>query len=84
MDALIWCGSNGCVSYASELLVNGEIDDDMIESWLFSFTLNPKPTTGMVSMVANAVKSTSGSRYQHGTLALGALIHRVCRDDKGI
>ena len=52
LDALIWCGTDDCVNIASELLGGGDIEDDMLESWLFSFTLNPKPTAGMVAMVA--------------------------------
>ena len=81
LDALIWCGTDSCVNVASDLMVGGSIEDEMLESWLFSFTLNPNPTAGMASMVAKAVKNTTGSRHQRGTLALGALVHRVCRED---
>ena len=80
LDSLIWCATEECVNFASDLLAKGDIQDDMIDGWLFSFSLNPNPTPGMAQMVAKALSGATGSQRERGNLALGALIHRTCRE----
>ena len=50
VDALQWCGSEGCVVFSTTLIAAGpeELDDATAFRWLFGMSLITKPTLPML------------------------------------
>ncbi|KAH0631885.1 hypothetical protein JD844_019779 [Phrynosoma platyrhinos] len=48
VDALPSCKTEACVVLMKELIVSEEIEEDKIESFLWSLSFIPEPTAGMI------------------------------------
>lgn len=55
MDSLPACATEACVVLIKELIVSKEIEDDKIESFLWSFSFISEPTAGMIGALAVSV-----------------------------
>lgn len=80
VDALQWCGSEGCVVFSTTLIAAGpsELDDATANRWLFGMSLITKPTLPMLDGLTNVVMS--GRLMEQSYLTTGTMIHKVCAD----
>ncbi|NWV12433.1 VIT protein, partial [Ptilonorhynchus violaceus] len=76
IDALPSCATEACVVLMKELIVSGEVEEDKIEHFFWSFAFIPKPTSGMIESLAPLLKSPRAS--QSCFLGVTALLHRFC------
>ncbi|NXY25439.1 APLP protein, partial [Atrichornis clamosus] len=76
IDALPSCATEACVVLMKELIASGEVEEDKVEYFFWSFTFIPKPTSGMIESLAPLLKSPRAS--QSCFLGVTALLHRFC------
>ncbi|NWS11450.1 VIT protein, partial [Pachyramphus minor] len=76
IDALPSCATEACVVLMKELVVSGEVEEDKVEYFFWSFAFIPKPTSGMIESLAPLLKSPRAS--QSCFLGVTALLHRFC------
>ncbi|NXF03024.1 APLP protein, partial [Smithornis capensis] len=76
MDALPSCATEACVVLMKELVTSGEVEEDKVEYFFWSFSFIPKPTSGMIESLAPLLKSPRAS--QSCFLGVTALLHRFC------
>ncbi|NXC26871.1 VIT protein, partial [Campylorhamphus procurvoides] len=76
IDALPSCATEACVVLMKELVVSGEVEEDKIEYFFWSFAFIPKPTLGMIESLAPLLKSPRAK--QSCFLGVTALLHRFC------
>ncbi|TRY85495.1 hypothetical protein DNTS_015852 [Danionella cerebrum] len=77
VDALSACGTEDCISVATDLIVNKEVDKEQIQPLLntISFTSNPSPS--MISHLGGLLKIPE---IHHKVLVLvSSLVYGVCR-----
>ena len=50
IDALKWCGSEGCVTYGAKLIAEGSdlLDEETSLQWLSTMNMVKNPTASMV------------------------------------
>ncbi|NXU74134.1 APLP protein, partial [Oreotrochilus melanogaster] len=75
IDALPSCATEACVVLMKEIIVSGEVDEDKVEYFFWSFSFIPKPTSGMIESLAPLLKSGAS---QSCFLGVTALLHRFC------
>ncbi|XP_053936194.1 uncharacterized protein LOC128853691 isoform X2 [Cuculus canorus] len=76
IDALPSCGTEACVVLMKEIIASGELEEDKVEYFFWSFAFFPKPTLGMIESLAPLLKSPGAS--QSCFLGVTALLHRFC------
>ncbi|OPJ87781.1 hypothetical protein AV530_001177 [Patagioenas fasciata monilis] len=76
IDALPSCATEACVVLMKEIIASGEVEEDKVEYFFWSFSFIPKPTLGMIESLATLLKS-QGTR-QSCFLGITALLHRFC------
>ncbi|XP_032635523.1 uncharacterized protein LOC116824393 [Chelonoidis abingdonii] len=76
VDALPSCATEACVVLMKEIIVAKEVEDDKMESFLWSLSFVPEPTTGMIDSLAPLLQSPGAS--QSVFLGLTALVHHFC------
>ncbi|XP_030433966.1 uncharacterized protein LOC115658723 isoform X5 [Gopherus evgoodei] len=76
VDALPSCATETCVVLMKEIIVAKEVEDDKMESFLWSLSFIPEPTTGMVDSLAPLLQSPGAS--QSVFLGITALVHHFC------
>ncbi|NXS57646.1 VIT protein, partial [Brachypteracias leptosomus] len=76
IDALPSCATEACVVLMKEIIASGEVEEDKVEYFFWSFSFIPKPTSGMIESLAPLLKSPGAS--QSCFLGVTALIHRFC------
>ncbi|NXG16188.1 VIT protein, partial [Grallaria varia] len=76
IDALPSCATEACVVLMKELLASGEVEEDKVEYFFWSFAFIPKPTLGMIKSLAPLLKSSRAR--QSYFLGVTALLHRFC------
>ncbi|KAJ7409931.1 hypothetical protein BTVI_55017 [Pitangus sulphuratus] len=52
IDALPSCATEACVVLMKELVASGEVEEDKVEYFFWSFAFIPKPTLGMIESLA--------------------------------
>ncbi|NXY71797.1 VIT protein, partial [Glareola pratincola] len=76
IDALPSCATEACVVLMKEIIASGELEEDKVEYFFWSFSFIPKPTSGMIESLAPLLKSPGAS--QSCFLGVTALLHRFC------
>ncbi|NXR81468.1 VIT protein, partial [Pycnonotus jocosus] len=76
IDALPSCATEACVVLMKDLIASGEVEEDKVEYFFWSFAFIPNPTPGMIESLAPLLKSPRAS--QSCFLGVTALIHRFC------
>ncbi|NXY30013.1 VIT protein, partial [Pomatorhinus ruficollis] len=76
IDALPSCATEACVVLMKDLIVSGEVEEDKVEYFFWSFAFIPNPTLGMIESLAPLLKSPRAS--QSCFLGVTALVHRFC------
>ncbi|NXR99175.1 APLP protein, partial [Oxylabes madagascariensis] len=76
IDALPSCATEACVVLMKDLIASGEVEEDKVEYFFWSFTFIPNPTSGMIESLAPLLKSLRAS--QSCFLGVTALVHRFC------
>ncbi|NXU87032.1 VIT protein, partial [Xiphorhynchus elegans] len=76
IDALPSCATEACVVLMKELVVSGEVEEDKVEYFFWSFAFIPKPTSGMIESLAPLLKSPRAK--QSCFLGVTALLHQFC------
>ncbi|NXY89989.1 APLP protein, partial [Alcedo cyanopectus] len=76
IDALPTCATEACVVLMKEIIVSGEVEEDKVEYFFWSFAFISKPTAGMIESLAQLLMSPRAS--QSCFLGVTALIHRFC------
>ncbi|XP_075370784.1 uncharacterized protein LOC142415850 [Mycteria americana] len=76
IDALPSCATEACVVLMKEIIASGEVEEDKVEYFFWSFSFIPKPTLGMIESLAPLLKSPGAS--QSCFLGVTALLHRFC------
>ncbi|NWX40567.1 VIT protein, partial [Steatornis caripensis] len=76
IDALPSCATEACVVLMKEIIASGEVEEDKVEYFFWSFSFIPKPTSGMIESLAPLLKLPGAS--QSCFLGLTALLHRFC------
>ncbi|XP_051632927.1 uncharacterized protein LOC127466297 [Manacus candei] len=76
IDALPSCATEACVILMKELVASGEVEEDKVEHFFWSFAFIPKPTSGMIESLAPLLESPRAS--QSCFLGVTALLHRFC------
>ncbi|NXP12753.1 VIT protein, partial [Thinocorus orbignyianus] len=76
IDALPSCATEACVVLMKEIIASGEVEEDKVEYFFWSFSFIPKPTPGMIESLAPLLKSPGAS--QSYFLGITALLHRFC------
>ncbi|NXN03008.1 VIT protein, partial [Sylvia borin] len=76
IDALPSCATEACVVLMKDLIASGEVEEDKIEYFFWSFAFIPNPTSGMIESLAPLLKSPRAS--QSCFLGVTALVHRFC------
>ncbi|NWS51536.1 APLP protein, partial [Chunga burmeisteri] len=75
-DALPSCATEACVVLMKEIIASGEVEEDKVEYFFWSFSFIPKPTSGMIKALAPLLKLPGAS--QSCFLGVTALLHRFC------
>ncbi|MEE6498373.1 hypothetical protein FKM82_003056, partial [Ascaphus truei] len=76
LDALPSCGTEACVGLMKEILLSKELEDEKMESFLWSLAFIPAPTAGMVASLASLLQEPEAG--QSAYLGITALIHHFC------
>ncbi|NXY44537.1 VIT protein, partial [Ceuthmochares aereus] len=76
IDALPSCATEACVVLMIEIIASGELEEDKVEYFFWSFAFLPKPTSGMIESLVPLLKSPGAS--QSCFLGVTALLHRFC------
>ncbi|CAM2099649.1 unnamed protein product [Caretta caretta] len=76
VDALPSCATEACVVLMKEIIVAKEVEEDKMESFLWSLSFIPEPTTGMINSLAPLLQSPGASRSVF--LGITALVHHFC------
>ncbi|XP_054127144.1 uncharacterized protein LOC128933963 [Melozone crissalis] len=76
IDALPSCATEACVVLMKDLIASGEVEEDKVEHFFWSFAFIPNPTSGMIESLAPLLKSPRAS--QSCFLGVTALVHRFC------
>ncbi|NWR69631.1 VIT protein, partial [Centropus unirufus] len=76
IDALPSCATEACVVLMKEIIASGELEEDKVEYFFWSFSFISKPTSGMIESLAPLLKAPGAS--QSCFLGLTALLHRFC------
>ncbi|NXQ94143.1 APLP protein, partial [Sagittarius serpentarius] len=76
IEALPSCATEACVILMKEIIASGEVEEDKVEYFFWSFSFIPKPTSGMIDSLAPLLKSPGAS--QSCFLGVTALLHRFC------
>ncbi|NXB31280.1 VIT protein, partial [Eulacestoma nigropectus] len=76
IDALPSCGTEACVVLMKDLIASGEVEEDKVEYFFWSFAFVSTPTSGMIESLAPLLKSPRAS--QSCLLGVTALVHRFC------
>ncbi|NXB46193.1 VIT protein, partial [Leucopsar rothschildi] len=76
IDALPSCATEACVVLMKDLIASGEVEEDKVEYFFWSFAFIPNPTSGMIESLAPLLKSPRAS--QSCFLGVTALVHRFC------
>ncbi|XP_058278614.1 uncharacterized protein LOC120759796 [Hirundo rustica] len=76
IDALPSCATEACVVLMKDLIASGEVEEDKVDYFFWSFAFIPNPTSGMIESLAPLLKSPRAS--QSCFLGVTALIHRFC------
>ncbi|XP_053220423.1 uncharacterized protein LOC128401423 isoform X1 [Podarcis raffonei] len=76
VDALPSCATEACVVLMKEMIVSEEVDEDKMESFLWSLSFIPEPTSGMIDALAPLLQSPR--RRQSAFLGITALVNHFC------
>ncbi|XP_074867207.1 uncharacterized protein LOC142021855 [Carettochelys insculpta] len=76
VDALPACASEACVILMKEMIAGKEVEEDKMESFLWSLSFIPKPTASMISSLTPLLQSPGAS--QSIFLGITALVHNFC------
>ncbi|NWI79616.1 APLP protein, partial [Dryoscopus gambensis] len=76
IDALPSCATEACVVLMKDLIASGEVEEDKVEYFFWSFAFISNPTSGMIESLAPLLKSPRAS--QSCFLGVTALVHRFC------
>ncbi|NWR14251.1 VIT protein, partial [Emberiza fucata] len=76
IDALPSCATEACVVLMKDLIASGEVEEDKVDYFFWSFAFIPNPTLGMIESLAPLLKSPRAS--QSCFLGVTALVHRFC------
>ena len=76
LDAIAYCGTSTCVSFVSDVIVDGEMQGERVNMFLQSIALVGETTKEMIRDVLYIVKKQP-SRQAY--LTLGTLMYRHCK-----
>ncbi|NWT89633.1 VIT protein, partial [Lanius ludovicianus] len=76
IDALPSCATEACVVLMKDLIASGEVEEDKVEYFFWSFAFISNPTSGMIASLVPLLKSPRAS--QSCFLGVTALVHRFC------
>jgi len=76
LDAIAYCGTSTCVSFVSDVIIEGEIQGERVNMFLQSIALVGETTREMIRDVLDIVKRQP-SRQAY--LTLGTLMFRHCK-----
>ncbi|XP_075755429.1 uncharacterized protein LOC102446612 isoform X2 [Pelodiscus sinensis] len=76
VDALPSCATEACVVLMKEIIVAKEVEEDKMESFLWSLPFIPEPTASMIDILAPLLQSPGAS--QSIFLGITALVHHYC------
>ncbi|XP_067407568.1 uncharacterized protein [Emydura macquarii macquarii] len=76
VDALPSCATEACVILMKEIIVAKEVEEDKMESFLWSLSFIPEPTTGMIDSLAPLLQSPGASHSSF--FGITALVHHFC------
>ncbi|XP_037400850.1 uncharacterized protein LOC108437497 isoform X3 [Pygocentrus nattereri] len=77
MEALPACGSESCIHFGTNLILNNEIDQDHVGSLLSTIAFAPCPTPSMIGHISALLKLPLVRLKT--ILALSSLVHRLCQ-----
>ncbi|NXA81143.1 VIT protein, partial [Thryothorus ludovicianus] len=76
IDALPSCATEACVVLMKDLMASGEVEEDKVEYFFWSFAFIPNPTSGMIESLAPLLKSPKASKSCF--FGITSLVHRFC------
>ncbi|XP_053486074.1 uncharacterized protein LOC128610681 [Ictalurus furcatus] len=80
LEALPACGSEECIQFTTNLILNKEIGQDHIISFLSTVTFASHPTPSMISHISSLL--TFPPIRPKTILAVSSLVHRLCRRER--
>ncbi|XP_075141542.1 uncharacterized protein LOC142217247 [Leptodactylus fuscus] len=81
LDALPSCGTEACVGLMKEILLSKELEDEKMESYLWSLALIPEPTSGMIGSLTPLLQDPGAGLSVY--LAITSMVHHFCLANKG-
>ncbi|XP_078518884.1 uncharacterized protein LOC144784068 [Lissotriton helveticus] len=76
VDALPSCGTEACVILMKEILLSKDIEEEKIDSFLWSLAFVPEPTAAMIGSLTPLLESPEA--HQNAFLGITALLHNFC------
>ncbi|XP_046708205.1 uncharacterized protein LOC124387728 [Silurus meridionalis] len=80
LEALPSCGSEACIKFTTNLILNKEIGHDHIISFLSTITFASHPTPSMISDISSLL--TLPLIRKKIILAVSSLVHRLCQRER--
>ncbi|XP_075687662.1 vitellogenin-like [Rhinoderma darwinii] len=81
LDALPSCGTEACVGLIKEILLSKELEDEKIESFLWSLAFIPEPTSGMIGSLTPLLQDPGAGLSVY--LAITSMVHHFCLASRG-
>ncbi|XP_049338919.1 uncharacterized protein LOC103023384 isoform X1 [Astyanax mexicanus] len=78
LEALPACGSEACVHFSTDLVLNDEISQEHISLLLSTVAFTPRPSAAMIRYISQALLKLPQIRLK-AVLGLSSLVHRICR-----
>ncbi|XP_073503825.1 uncharacterized protein [Phyllobates terribilis] len=76
LDALPSCGTEACVGLMKEILLSKELEDEKVESYLWSLAFILEPTSGMIGSLTFLLQDPGAGLS--GYLAITSMVHHFC------
>ncbi|TSS97525.1 Vitellogenin [Bagarius yarrelli] len=80
LEALPACGSEACIQFTTNLILNTELDHDHITPFLSTVTFISHPTPSMISNISSLLKVPL--IRPKAILAVSSLVHRFCQRER--
>ncbi|XP_058251674.1 apolipophorins isoform X3 [Hemibagrus wyckioides] len=80
LEALPSCGSEACIQFTTNLILNKEIGQDHITSFLSTVTFTSYPTSSMINHISSLLKLPP--IRPKTLLAVSSLVHRFCQRER--
>ncbi|XP_069503899.1 uncharacterized protein [Ambystoma mexicanum] len=76
VDALPSCGTEACVYLMKEILLSKEVEEEKMDSFLWSLAFIPEPTAAMIASLKPLLETPDA--IQNAFLGITALLHNFC------